>query len=481
MLAMLSKNEHSVVSRSAFERSRTSSPTVCLGEASPTASPSEVESRRLPDPELVGGEQRRPARRREAADALDHLAAPRGARRGSRRGPRARPRRRRRAGRPGASAARTASKRSRLAEREASASRSAGTLDQRRHARRRPRSRGRSAPAPRVEGGGDGAEVGRVALGAGARADDDHHARRVEADAEPLGAAPGDGGVGAAASSSAASEAPAFQSASAARRSVLTCSAISVAARRIVTHVAAGEAASCAPSRPAVPRSLRRAGPGRRRGGGGRRPPGSGPTTKARLRVVLGQRLADLGQRRRPRGSSRRGIALVAGAAGQRAPSRVPSGPKIAHGLPSSCGQRRRAGPAASAVEHEVGQPLVDRGRPAQRVELAAAPPPAWRAARAATWVWATATAARSAKARASSTSAAVNSCGRSTSSSRISADHLAAEEHRHGHHRADLPEADGGLDDARVLARVRDDHRPARLAAARASRRRPGCRRASA
>jgi hypothetical protein len=41
-------------------------------------------------------------------------------------------------------------------------------------------------------------------------------------------------------------------------------------------------------------------------------------------------------------------------------------------------------------------------------------------------------------------------------------ADHLAAGEHRHGHHRADVPEADGGLDDPRVRPRVRDDHRPA-------------------
>ena len=259
------------------------------------------------------------------------------------------------------------------------------------------------------------------------------------------------------ASSSMVRDAPASQSASAARRSVLTCSASRVPARRIVSMSPPVKRRLCSITTSRAPDlsadrdrgdevAVEHACLGQR---ARRRTCGSGCRTE---RPVAGlERLADawkVDARRLQQAREHPVGALVGGSGGEPRVAGVVDGARLAEQPREGLDERLQR----RAVEHERAQPFLHGRGPAQRVDL-----PLRRLGAGAQLEARLGMRHRDGGELARKTQRELGVGG----GERVralhvveedDADHLAAGEHRHGHHRADVPEADGGLDDARVL-----------------------------
>ena len=148
----------------------------------------------------------------------------------------------------------------------------------------------------------------------------------------------------------------------------------------------------------------------------------------------------------RDRGLEQARHGAAVGALGQRHRRPLAVGAEDRAGLAEQLGEVAGQVLQRAPFEHQVGELLVDRGRPPQRAELAARRLQLGAAARAARGSGSTATRGEVGEGAASSTSSSLNLCWRSTSSDQDQADDLVVEDHRHLHHRADLPVADRRL-----------------------------------
>ncbi len=312
-----------------------------------------------------------------------------------------------------------------------------------------------------AEGRGDGAEVGGVLLVAGAGADQHHHPPGVEADPEAVGAAAGDRRVGAA-----AEQLGRQRGAGVPVR--LDGLALGADLERDQgggaadgDDVAAGEAGLVLHHHQPSPELLAEGDRGDdvpvQDAGAGDRADHEGAVA-----VILGQRLADVGEAGDGRFQQPR-HRVLGRPVGQRHRLPLPVGEEDGAGLAQQFGQAGDQVLQRATFEHEVAELLVDGGGPAQRpqlprgdVELGMQLEPV-----------------------AGLGHGDRGEVGEGAGQLRLllaevvlaidvvqhhQPDDLPVEDHRHLHDRADLPVADGRFDHARVLAGVGDDHRLARL-----------------